>query len=411
MIRTLRILILFGALLFAPAVYAQLWQQLCQDSLQSKAQAITLRLDSTQRNVLGVKLDAMTFFRDNEYDSDVAKGYSLPGLWLQPRITYQPLRNVSLELGLHAYVMNGANKYPNYAYHDIATWKGNQYQSGAHVLPFFRVQADFRHLSLIMGNIHGAQQHRLILPMFNPEQNLSTDPEMGFQLLVDRRHIHLDTWLNWQSYIFEEDTHQEAFTVGTNATLLWGREGAPVQWSAPIQLLIQHRGGEQDNTAMGVQTLCNASAGLRMDYRPAGKCALNAFSAEINALGSYQQSGHLWPFTTGFAAHAAVSATLWNHVGLELGHMEIPKQYANLYGNPFFGTLSIKHPGLQFDGMHTTYLNADYHYTFASAYRLGAAVEAMYAQSPGVGSFVFSFGAYFRVSPSFVIKRFKRGNK
>ncbi len=53
MIRQLRALLFFGAVLCAPSLPAQLWQQLCQDSL---------RLDTAQRNVLGVKLDAMTFF-------------------------------------------------------------------------------------------------------------------------------------------------------------------------------------------------------------------------------------------------------------------------------------------------------------------------------------------------------------
>lgn len=380
-------------------VRAQLWDQLECESL---------RLDTAASQQLGVKLDALAFFRDNEYDSPLAKGYSLPGFWLQPRLNYQPLGRVALELGLHALVYNGANKYPNYAYHDIAAWKGNQYQRGAHVLPFFRVQADFKYLSLVLGKIHGAQNHRLILPLFNPEQNLSADPETGFQLLLNRRHIHLDTWINWQSYIFELDSHQEAFTVGTNATLRWGGETSPLRWSLPLQVLIQHRGGEQDTTAMGVQTLCNTSVGLRADYVPRASSFLTALKAEMNLMGSYQQSGTLWPYDTGMAMHASVGATLWKRWGVELGHVEIPRRYANLYGSPFFSTLSIKTPGLTFRGMHTTYALVDYTYVFSPDYRLGAHLGAMYAQSSGNRHFVFDFGVYFRVSPSFVIKQFRK---
>ena len=208
-----------------------------------------------------MELNALAFFRDNEYDSQITRGYSLPGTWLQPKLTYNPITSIHLELGLHGLILDGANKYPNYAYHDIATWKGNQYTSGVHLLPWFRAQADLRHLTFVLGNIYGAQNHQLIDPLYNPEQNISADPEMGVQILLERKYIHLDTWLNWQSYIYELDTHQEAFTVGVNSRIQWNSPASRFHWSTPIQLLIQHRGGEQDVTELGVQTLCNASAG------------------------------------------------------------------------------------------------------------------------------------------------------
>ena len=33
---------------------------------------------------LFVEVDNMSFFKDNEFAGEVMKGYSLPGLWLQP---------------------------------------------------------------------------------------------------------------------------------------------------------------------------------------------------------------------------------------------------------------------------------------------------------------------------------------
>lgn len=375
---------------------AQLWDQMCTESY---------RIDTTDTHALKLELDATAFFRDNEYDSHIIRGYSLPGTRLQPKLTYNPITPIHLEVGVNAMIFDGANKYPNYAYHDIGTWKGSQYQHGAHVLPWFRAQADLKHLTIAMGNIYGAQNHRLIDPMFNPEQNISADPEMGFQLLLDRRHIHLDTWLNWQSYIFEQDTHQEAFTVGVNSQILWNRTPSRLRWSTPIQLLIQHRGGEQDTTALGVQTLCNASMGLRLDYTPRNTHTLTALSAEANVLGSYQQSGHLWPFDTGFAAHMAVGATLWNRMGLRLGYLESPRHYANLYGSPFLGTLSIKEPGRSFHGMHTAYLRADYTHTFARHYKVGAELEAFSAHSQQEHDLCFSFGIYLRVDPRILLKK------
>ena len=394
--KTFKLLLL--AALALPVHAQQVWEDVATE---------LVALDSTRNQALAFDFDALAFFRDNEYSGPIQKGYSLPGFWLRPKLTFQTLDKLRFEVGLHATVFNGANKYPNYAYHDIGRWKGNQYQRGAHVLPWLRLQANMKHTTVVLGDIYGAQNHRLILPLYNPEQNLSCDPEMGFQILVNRRHIALDTWVNWQSYQFDLDTHQETFTVGTNATILWGKHDKPLRWSTPVQLLIQHRGGEQDITAMGVQTLVNASAGLCLDYVPSTPCALTSFNAQINALASWQQSGTLWPFDTGAAFHAAVGANLWNHLTLELGHFDAPKQYANLYGTTFMGTLSTKEPGLRWHGTHTTYLNAAYTYRFSPAYALSAQAEILNVLFGSQSRQVFSFGVCFRVRPSFLLKKWK----
>lgn len=377
---------------------AQLWERLCTDSV---------RPDTTFLHTLRAHVEGLAFFRDNEYNTALTKGYSLPGLWLQPKVSYMPLPRVRLELGAHLMVFNGANKYPNYAYHDVAVWKGDQYLVGVHALPWFRAQGTMGPLTVVLGNLYGGENHRLILPMNNPEQNLSADPEAGFQMLVDLPRFHLDTWLNWQSFIFEQANHQEAFTLGTSARILWTRSGSALRLSTPVQLLVQHRGGEQDITSLGVQTLCNGSLGLRLDL-PLQHPSITALSAESNVLGSWQQSGKLWPFATGLALHAAAGLSLWDRLDLSGGWFHVPKRYANLYGSPLFGTLSVKHSGQQYDGLHTAYLRAGYTYRFSPAYRLGAEFEAYSLHAPARHEFCFSLGLYFRVSPSFVLRSWRR---
>ena len=190
-------------------------------TLSAGAQDLAYRLaatptaiDTAATRTLAFELDNISFFKDNEFNGQLQNGYSLPGLWVQPKLVWQPLDQIRLEAGLHALIFNGANKYPCYVYHDIGRWKGNQYQRGAHVLPFFRAQAQLKNLTFVLGDIYGGANHRVIEPLMNPEINLTQDPEMGFQLLLDLPRYELDAWINWQSYIFEEDTHQEAFTVG-----------------------------------------------------------------------------------------------------------------------------------------------------------------------------------------------------
>ena len=106
-------------------------------------------IDSSRIYNMYVGLENMNFIKDNEFSGSVMKGYTLPGLWLQPSVKYYPLSNVKLELGFRALIYDGAIKYPNLAYQDIAVWKGGQYQRGAHLLPMFRAQVQLSKVQLV----------------------------------------------------------------------------------------------------------------------------------------------------------------------------------------------------------------------------------------------------------------------
>lgn len=360
-------------------------------------------IDTTDIKSLRVEVDNLSFFHNNEYSGQLTTGYTLPGLWIQPKLTYNPIKQIGLEVGLQALIFNGANKYPCYAYHDIATWKGNQYQSGAHLLPWIRAKAQFKYLTIVLGNIYGGQNHQLIEPLFNPALNLSQDPEMGFQLLWDRPHLHADIWLNWQSYIFELDTHQEAFTVGTNWMVLYNKPESKVNWFSPIQMVIQHRGGEQNIELRGVQTICNASLGVGMKWNVNGK-ALKKLGAEVNLLAAYQQSGQLWPFKTGFALHTGINLNLWDHLGINAGYLCTPKHFVSLYGNHLFNTIS-QIDQTSYEGNNTLSARICYHYVIAKHYVVGAQVEAFQTWLPKHNELNFDFGLYLRVNPNFLIKK------
>lgn len=390
--------VLLSTLLFLAAIptYAQMW-----DSLATSDYRVSPALNRTLR----VEVDNLAFFRDNEYSSTLTKGYSFPGLWIEPRIAYTPHHQIDLEVGLHASLFHGANKYPNYVYHDIGRWKGSQYQRGAHVLPWVRARAQFRHLTVVLGDIYGGQNHQLIEPLFSAETNLSQDPEAGMQLLWDRKHLHADTWLNWQSYIFEEDSHQEAFTVGTAWKVMPGDVEKPLRWYIPVQMVIQHRGGEQDTTTMGVQTIMNASAGAGVSWIPRGRKVLSRVYGEADFLLAYQQSGSLWPFDSGVAFHATAGVSLWQRFLLRGGYFRAPKHFVSLYGNHFFSTLSVR-DGRSHNGIGTAYAHVEYSHVFARRYVLGAEAELYQCILPGRNETNFSFGMYLRVNPSIIIKHF-----
>ena len=382
--------------------------------LSYRLAASDITLDAAAAGSLSFALDNLSFFKDNEYEGEQSKGYSLPGLWVQPKLVYQPLADVRLEAGFHAMIFDGANKYPCYAYHDIGRWKGNQYQSGAHLLPFFRAQAQLKNVTFVLGDIYGGANHRVMEPLMNPEINLTQDPEMGFQLLVNSPRYQLDAWLNWQSYIFEEDTHQEAFTVGIHQNLLLNDAAKVWHWYLPIDILVQHRGGEQDITDMGVQTITNGGVGIGLQWRTDARL-IRSLNAEVAALGCWQQAGKMWPFNTGLAASAMLSAQLPNDFRI-FGGLFYAEDFVSLYGAPFYTTLSHKHKGARFTRLLTPHVGLEWSHTFSKDYILGAKVDAypLYAGQlkkadgsvlPSTFANNFSFGVYLRCCPSILIKQ------
>ena len=426
-----RLLVLFLIIKSAMFAYAQdngsIWSTLQDNADMARRMGYQpYRVDSARTKTLGIELEALAFFKDNEFDGNVQRGYSLPGVRLQPRLTYTPIDEIKLELGLHATIYSGANKYPCYVFHDIAKWKGDQYQPGAHLLPFFRATARFKAITLAVGHIYGGATHGFVEPMYNPELILTDDPEMGFQMIVDTRRWHSDLWMNWQSYIFEESSHQEAFTVGWTQNInVWKRtieDGKTHSLGIPIQLLIQHRGGEQDNSGLGVQTIANGALGLAYEYQAPANRIVTGIQAEAMAMYCFQQSGNLWPFNSGPALWAKASVDFMRDLRVTAGFFSA-KDFCSLYGSQYFGTLSTKHAGGRFSSMNTALIGIEYSRTFAQAYTIGAHLKAYLCKTgsltlpadndhpeaytiPGEFRTPFSFGVYFRCSPSFVLKRF-----
>ena len=142
------------------------WSPSLKAQIADRVYKTDYHIDPEKARELSVELDNISFFKDNEYTGKFTKGYSLPGLWVQGKAVYYPLRNIKLEAGVHMLIYHGANKYPSMAYQDIAYWKGDQYQKGVHVLPYFRAQMALSdHVNIVLGNIYGASNHNLIEPL------------------------------------------------------------------------------------------------------------------------------------------------------------------------------------------------------------------------------------------------------
>ena len=92
--RTMRraLLLVFGALL-ASVVDAQR-----RKSTYSPTDAPT-RYGSIEMKTLYLDVDALAFFKDNEFDGNIAKGYTLPGVRLTPHLSYRPRPEFEFRIG------------------------------------------------------------------------------------------------------------------------------------------------------------------------------------------------------------------------------------------------------------------------------------------------------------------------
>jgi len=375
-------------------------------------------VNPSETGELRVSVEAMPFVRDNEYKGDFVKGYTLPGVWLQPRVSYQPVRNLKLEVGAHMLHFWGAEKYPNLNYSGLAEWKGRNVQNGFHCVPVVRAHMQLTPtLNIILGTLYGKSNHGLAEPLYNEELNLSGDPETGVQVVWDCRPLRLDAWVNWESFIFKNDDGQESFTFGLSARVRPSRNVERCQWYLPVQALFQHRGGEVNTAAAdrAVKTWLNAAAGAGVDVPLAAKTPA---SLNFEALACYfgQQKGALFPYESGYGAYFKATACLWR-VKAGMGYWKC-HNFLSIHGNPFFGAMGVSAQNVLYRDPQMLTAHAEYAQQLGKGFAWGIGVDIFhhfktdkstdgltYFRSNGTTS--LAAGIYLRAFPSFLIKKFK----
>jgi hypothetical protein len=386
----------------------------CYDNLHSNNR----HLDSLRRGQLSIDADNVAFFRNNEFNSTVQKGYTLPGFILQMKAVYYPLSNLKLELGAHSLWYWGAERYPAFAYKDIAQWQGEERSYYVHLLPFYRAHLKLSpHADIVLGDIYGGSNHRLIEPLYDPELNLTSDPETGFQFLFHNSFIESDIWLNWVTYIYKLDTHDEAFTCGLSWRFLLNPSHARVHFYIPLQGILHHRGGEIDTVMIGTQTVVNAVAGAGAVWN-ANLGAFRSLKLEaafakyktINDRTAYFPEGDgLFLKASARIKRFDLVASLWRC-----------NDFFTLYGSPFYGAVSLKHEKMLFAKPKLLYLGADYVLTLAKGFDFGINADVFYflsgkmynsetgeIQPSAFGDNVnISLGVCLKVNTSFLIKKY-----
>ena len=391
------------------------------DLISEKVYKEDTLIDSTRYNQLRFTLPTLSFFQNNEFDRNYIKGYTLPGFWLAPRLSYYAAKNVKLEAGAYLLGYWGANRYPVAAYRSIPEQEEIKYGVGFYALPFFRVHwAPFSNFDVVIGNLYGRANHNLPEPLYLPELNMSADPEAGAQLLFRSHVFEGDLWINWESFIFKGSPYQEMFTAGFSSKFNLLKEGSLFELSVPLQFLANHRGGEiNDKKATvdgSVKTLTNSGTGLRFAYRPKGML-LKKIQFETLGFLFYQQIGKVYPFDTGWGVFPSLSADFWD-VQARLSYWR-GEDFISINGLPFYN--SVGYNGEILDATQNIAASLQYCKEITKAVSIGvdvalycipsvSGIDANNAPINFDSSLSYSYGVSLRVNPDFLLWNFNKKN-
>ena len=236
----------------------------------------------------GLSISGLSFLKNNEYTPKRLNGYTRLGTLNRLSFFYSA-GDITLEGGVILSRGSGTDTkqdkyYPrilvSFAFADYYTFK--------------------------MGNIGEQNRHALPIGLLDTRYVYETIEE-GFSLEYKQDAIYSELWLHWIKQIKPKDNFQEQFTIGYQ----WNYEkktGKHYLKATPVQLLINHVGGEYDTLNLSILTLINSHSGIKYTYDLSQKwsagisASLYAFDGKDfdknHPLSSQTSDGYMWSIGT-----------------------------------------------------------------------------------------------------------------
>ncbi|MBL7864116.1 MAG: hypothetical protein JNK10_04525 [Cyclobacteriaceae bacterium] len=246
---------LFGAILLS-FCFSTVWGQLNNRVFEDR-----LLIEPADSGKLFAGINALGFFKNNEYKQTIIEGYTLFGYQFQPYISFQPIKNIRIDAGIYLQQDFGNSKISTTA-------------------PVFSMKWKSKDFSVIFGTLEGSLNHRLIEPLYDFERVLNRRLETGVQFQVNREDLFVDAWFDWQYMQYLNDSKQEQFVGGLSLQKRILRLGSGFL-SVPLQAVARHQGGQLDMSGLGVQTIVNTAVGLNWQQ------PMDGFAKEIVLNGFY----------------------------------------------------------------------------------------------------------------------------
>lgn len=359
-------------------------------------------------NTVYLHIDGSTFFIDNEYFGDRLSGYTLPGFVLQPKVEWRLHDKVTLSGGFHWLYYWGARDYPAstaygaYPVYDSAS-------RPLHLLPWLQTRIRFKdNLQLLLGCID-ADWHHLPLPLYNPESNLTGDPELGIELKYSNSWLQWDMWVDWNEFIWDLSPVPERFTAGLSGQLLHCCLFGHWDLYLPLHFIVQHEGGQNMSVSHNINNNFNAAAGLGVSR----EFSLHTyFDFSCRVMWYHQHGNAAIPFSHGwgFYPEMSVGFNKWSF----LASYWHGKDFVPLMGSWHFSNLSANTPGLTFDRTRVVTLQVGWNWPNnpeITSFNL-TLYGTLYHYLPSTGTFAdgttkeyghrnqFSFGAILSFKPT-----------
>lgn len=197
---------------------------------------------------LSLQVDNRNFFRNNEFFSDLADGYTLLGFHITPTVQYQVQDKLTIKGGVHALKYTGREDFRK-------------------LHPYFGLSYNFNpEFSMTIGSYSIEDRYRMINPLFSDERKIDAYVQNGLNFLYDRKDFYGNLWLDWDQFIYRKDKFREKFTMGGafNWKVISGE--SDILLSIPLEFLLRHKGGQINNSELPIISIFNYTSGANLEY-------------------------------------------------------------------------------------------------------------------------------------------------
>ena len=267
-----------------------------------------------------LRLYAMAFFDNKELTSNIKKGYTLPGFYLEPILGYG-IGAFDLQAGIHT---------AHFAGSDTAKRLTPILLIGYTPTRWFKVQ---------LGSLSRSQRG-LPEPLYKPERVFAERPATGLELALNRPQVSGNMWINWERYIERGSPFQEEFMVGLSSQYSpngYSSTSNPLGFSANLYAVVTHAGGQIDSTNLPVTSIANIGTMLAYGISIGTGTTFGAsVAAYISA--DISPNPHI-DYKRGHAAHYTLWLKALNGLTAQAGFWQA-HSFINPRGEELFGSVS-----------------------------------------------------------------------
>lgn len=333
-------------------------------------------------NSLYFNFNNSNFLWNNEFFDNVVEGYTLIGYHVTPTFEYHFNKNIKIEAGAHLLQYAGLDKYTD-------------------VLPVYRATYHSKDFALVMGTLYGTVNHNLPEPINSFENYFTQNLETGLQAIWNKKHFEIDLWLDWQHFIFKDDSTQEELLGGFAATsyLLKNKNW---EISIPTNAIVKHRGGQIDTSEANMVVAFNYGIGLQAKRNFSFK-HLTAIEGEFQYLGFKDNSPTVESIYDNGFGYLTNLRLLKADSYLQFGYWQ-SDQFLSVYGHPMYQSKSDVEPAFNAKNRNLFTTKLFYSKNIYRGIYLGVMGEIFY--NTDSGEFDFTTGINLVIKQNFFLKRF-----